>query len=97
MEIAEIMSFLLNLMGIAPTPTADGAFSPSKLATAGMTFANVITGFEGGVYKNPYNGSLRILMVCTQGPDSIQSLKVYLIQSRKTLQKLQEKIENGSM
>ena len=68
MDFSGIMSFLLKVLGLAPTPTADGAFSPSKFALKMVTFANAITDFDGAVYENPYNSSkqLRILMVCTQ-------------------------------
>ena len=66
MDIANIMSFLLKVLGLAPTPTSDGAFSPSKFALMMTTSAK--TDFEGGAYENPYSGAnqLRILMVCTE-------------------------------
>ena len=60
------MSFLQKMLGTAPTPTTDGAFSPSKFSLRMATSAK--TDFDGGIYESPYNGSkqLRILMVCTQ-------------------------------
>ena len=62
------MSFLRKMLGAAPIPTADGAFSPSKFALRMATSAK--TDFDGGAYeKNPDDGSgkkLRVLMVCTE-------------------------------
>ena len=60
------MSFVKKMLGTAPTPTADGAFSPSKFSLKMGTVAK--TDFDGGIYANPYNGGkkLRVLMVCTQ-------------------------------
>ena len=60
------MSFLSKILGTAPTPTADGAFTPSKFALSVATSAK--TDFDGGAYENPYNGgiNLRVLMVCTE-------------------------------
>ena len=73
MDIAGIMSFLLKMFGITPTPTADGAFTPSKFAIKMMTSAK--TDFDGGAYNSPYNGrkQLRILMVCTQEGNMIMT------------------------
>jgi len=53
-----------RLLGIAPTPTDDGAFSPSRLALKLATSST--TDFDGTVYKNPYKGQLKVLMVCTE-------------------------------
>lgn len=53
-----------RLLGIAPTPTDDGAFSPSRLALKLATFSK--TDFDNTVYKNPYSGKLKVLMVCTE-------------------------------
>ena len=53
-----------KLLGIAPTPTDDGAFSPSRLALKLATSSK--TDFDGTVYKNPYEGKLKVLMVCTE-------------------------------
>lgn len=54
-----------RLLGIAPKPTEDGAFSPSPLALKLATSA--ATDFDGTVYQNPYKGGkLKILMVCTE-------------------------------
>ena len=60
------MSFLQKMIGTAPTPTEDGAYSPSKFALKMAVPAK--TDYDGGVYENPYRGEkeLRILMVCTQ-------------------------------
>ena len=53
-----------RLLGIAPTPTDDGAFSPSRLALKLATSSK--TDFDNTLYKNPYNGQLKVLMVCTE-------------------------------
>jgi molecular chaperone Hsp31 and glyoxalase 3 len=54
-----------RLLGIAPTPTGDGAFSPSRLALKLATSSK--TDFDGTVYQNPYKGGkLKVLMVCTE-------------------------------
>ena len=54
-----------KLLGIAPQPTEDGAFSPSQLALKLATSSK--TDFDGTVYQNPYEGGkLKILMVCTE-------------------------------
>jgi len=56
---------LKKLLGIAPTPTDDGAFAPSPLALKLATSSK--TDYDGGVYANPYKGGkLRVLMVCTE-------------------------------
>ena len=53
-----------RLLGIAPTPTDDGAFSPSRLALKLATSSK--TDFDNTVYQNPYSGKLKVLMVCTE-------------------------------
>ena len=54
-----------KLLGIAPTPTQDGAYSPSSLSLKLTTSPK--TDFDGEVYQNPYQGGkLKILMVCTE-------------------------------
>ncbi len=53
-----------KILGIAPIPTKDGAFSPSKLALKLATSPK--TDFDETVYKNPYNGKQKILMICTE-------------------------------
>ena len=54
-----------KLLGIAPTPTQDGAYSPSSLSLKLATSPK--TDFDGEVYQNPYQGGkLKILMVCTE-------------------------------
>ncbi len=55
---------LKKLLGIAPQPTEDGAFSPSKLALKLATVSK--TDFDNTVYDNPYQGNKKILMVCTE-------------------------------
>ena len=45
---------LKKLLGIAPTPTEDGAFAPSRLALKLATSAK--TNYDGGAYLNPYTG-----------------------------------------
>lgn len=59
------MGFIRKLFGAAPTPTDDGAFSPSPLALKLATSSN--TDFDGGAYDKPYSGGkLRVLMACTE-------------------------------
>jgi molecular chaperone Hsp31 and glyoxalase 3 len=54
-----------RLLGVAPTPTNDGAFSPSRLALKLATSSK--TDFDETVYQNPYKeGKLKIQMVCTE-------------------------------
>jgi len=61
----EKYSMFKKLLGIAPTPTKDGAFSPSPLALKLSTSST--TDFDGGAYAKPYKGGkLRVLMVCTE-------------------------------
>ena len=56
---------LKKLLGIAPTPTPDGAFSPSKLAIKLGTSST--TDYDGGAYATTYKGEKkRILMICTE-------------------------------
>ncbi len=59
------MSFLRKLLGAAPTPTEDGAFSPSPLALKLAT--SPTTDYDGGSYEASVAGqNKRILMVCTE-------------------------------
>lgn len=54
-----------RLLGIAPQPTADGAFSPSPLAIKLGTSST--TDYDGGSYAKPYAGPKnRVLMICTE-------------------------------
>lgn len=53
-----------KLLGIAPTPTKDGAFAPSPLALKMATSSK--TDFDNTVYEKPYTGSKKVLMVCTE-------------------------------
>ena len=54
-----------RLLGIAPKPTADGAFSPSPLAIKLGTSST--TDYDGGAYAKPYAGAKnRVLMICTE-------------------------------
>ncbi len=55
---------LKKLLGLAPQPTADGAFIPSKLALK-LATSNT-TDYDGTPYKNAYQGTKKILMVCTE-------------------------------
>lgn len=60
-----LMKILKKLLGLAPKPTEDGAFSPSRLALRLATSSK--TDFDGGEYSNPYtSGKLKVLMVCTE-------------------------------
>ncbi len=58
------MNVLKKILGIAPQLREDGAFKPSKLALRLATSDK--TDFDGTVYKNPYKGNKKILMVCTE-------------------------------
>ena len=59
------MNFLRKLLGAAPTPTDDGAFTPSPLALKLATSSK--TDYDGGAYAQPYTGGhQRVLMVCTE-------------------------------
>ena len=59
------MSFLRKLFKASPTPTTDGAFSPSPLAIKLGT--SDTTDYDGGTYATPYAGTRpRVLMICTQ-------------------------------
>jgi molecular chaperone Hsp31 and glyoxalase 3 len=53
-----------KLLGIAPTPIGDNTFSPSFLSLKFAT--SQITDYDETVYKKPYKGKLKILMVCTE-------------------------------
>lgn len=56
---------LKKLFGLAPLPTDDGAFSPSRFALKVATSSK--TDFDGTIYPNPYQeGKLKVLMVCTE-------------------------------
>ncbi|MDP8051432.1 protein deglycase HchA [Pasteurella atlantica] len=55
---------LKKLLGLAPQPTKDGAFIPSKLALKLATSDK--TDFGGSIYQNTYQGSKKILMICTE-------------------------------
>lgn len=59
------MNLLKKLLGLAPKPTSDGAYSPSSIAL--MLATSPKTNFDGGEYSNPYkSGKLKVLMVCTE-------------------------------
>ncbi len=59
------MKILKNLLGLAPQPTEDGAYSPSPVALKLATSSK--TDFDGGAYRTPYtSGNLKVLMVCTE-------------------------------
>jgi len=59
------MNILRKVFKAMPTPTADGAFSPSPLAIKLGTSST--TDFDGGVYGKPYTGPKnRVLMICTE-------------------------------
>lgn len=53
-----------KLLGIAPTPTQDGAYSPSPLALKLATSAK--TDYDNASYDNAYTGTKKVLMVCTE-------------------------------
>ncbi len=59
------MGLLRKLFRAQPTPTADGAFSPSPLAIKMGT--SPTTDYDGGAYATRYAGKKnRVLMVCTE-------------------------------
>ena len=59
------MGLLRKTLRAQPTPTADGAFSPSRLAIKLGTSST--TDYDGGAYPTTYTGSKnRVLMVCTE-------------------------------
>ena len=59
------MGILRKLFRASPTPTADGAFSPSPLAIKLGTSST--TDYDGGAYARRYEGTKnRVLMVCTE-------------------------------
>ncbi len=58
------MNILKKLLGIAPQPTEDGSFIPSKLALKLATSDK--TDFDKVTYENKYQGNKKILMVCTE-------------------------------
>ena len=59
------MNILRKLFRANPTPTSDGAFSPSPLAIKLGTSST--TDYDGGAYANPYKGEKsRVLMICTE-------------------------------
>lgn len=47
-----------------PTSTEDGAYSPSTLAL--MLATSSTTDFDNTKYENPYTGSKKVLMICTE-------------------------------
>ncbi|MDG6882444.1 Molecular chaperone Hsp31 and glyoxalase 3 [Phocoenobacter uteri] len=53
-----------KLLGLAPQPTKDGTFIPSKLALKLATSDQ--TDFDGTIYQNTYQGTKKILMLCTE-------------------------------
>ena len=56
---------LKKLLGIAPLPTKDGAYSPSKLALKLATSAK--TDLSDATYANRYQGDKpKVLVVCTE-------------------------------
>lgn len=66
------MSLLRKLFKAAPTPTHDGAYSPSPLALKLATSAK--TDYDGGEYETALAGDKnRILMVCTQERDMVMA------------------------
>lgn len=59
------MGLLRKLFRTQPTPTADGAFSPSPLAIKLGT--SPTTDYDGGAYAKPYKSkNNRVLMICTE-------------------------------
>lgn len=58
------MNILKRILGIAPQPTDEGAYIPSKLALKLATSDK--TDYDKTDYKNKYQGSKKILMVCTE-------------------------------
>lgn len=66
------MNAFRKILGLAPKPTGDGAFSPSPIALKLATVPK--TDFDGGAYANPYKaGKLKVLMVCTEERDMVMA------------------------
>ena len=66
------MGLLRKLFRASPTPTADGAFSPSPLAIKLGTSST--TDYDGGAYAKPYAGRKnRVLMICTEERNMIMA------------------------
>lgn len=66
------MGLLRKLFRASPTPTADGAFSPSPLAIKLGTSST--TDYDGGDYPKPYAGHKnRVLMICTEERNMIMA------------------------
>ena len=59
-----LLAFIAGYITTRPTATEDGAFSPSTLALKLAT--SPTTDFDNTVYENPYTGSKKVLMVCTE-------------------------------
>ncbi|MGK7397643.1 MAG: glyoxalase III HchA [Candidatus Cyclobacteriaceae bacterium M3_2C_046] len=60
-----------KLLGIAPKPTEDGAFSPSRLALKLATSS--VTNYDKTIYSNPYQGKLKIMMICTEEKNMVMA------------------------
>lgn len=60
-----------KLLGISPKPTEDGAFSPSPLALKLATSS--VTNYDKTTYPNPYQGNLKIMMICTEEKNMIMA------------------------
>ncbi len=58
------MNILKRLFGIAPQPTEDGAFKPSRLAL--MLATSSKTDFDDSHYSQAYQGNKRVMMLCTE-------------------------------
>ncbi|WP_246030339.1 hypothetical protein [Litoreibacter halocynthiae] len=66
------MGILRKLFRATPTPTTDGAFSPSPLAIKLGT--SPTTDYDGGAYAEPYTGDRnRVLMICTEERDMMMA------------------------
>ncbi len=65
------MNLIKKLFGIAPQPTEDGAFIPSKLALKLATSDK--TDFDKITYENKYQDNKKILMVCTEERNMIMA------------------------
>lgn len=66
------MNVLRRLLGVAPSPTNDGAYEPSPLALKLAT--SQTTDYDAGAYPDPYTGGdCRVLMVCTEERDMVMA------------------------
>jgi len=64
LSIFIILALVVGYFLSRPTATDDGAYIPSKLALKLAT--SPTTDYDNTVFENPYTGSKKVLMVCTE-------------------------------